>query len=137
MNIDWTTVLVALLGSNLVIEIWKTIKEAIAKHNRLDVESELTKVNNKIANLELVIEDINKKLDNDLRRFEAIEKCLEVMTEVMSRNSRGTILSLENDQVIFNALRNNHINGESEIQEKKLDEYYKECAEFNLKIHTA
>jgi len=137
MNIDWTTVLVALLGSNLVIEIWKTIKEAIAKHNRLDVESELTKVNNKIANLELVIEDINKKLDNDLRRFETIEKCLEVMTEVMSRNSRGTILSLENDQVIFNALRNNHINGESETQEKKLDEYYKECAEFNLKMHMA
>ena len=137
MNIDWTTVLVALLGSNLVIEIWKTIKEAIAKHNRLDVESELTKVNNKIANLELVIEDINKKLDNDLRRFETIEKCLEVITEVMSRNSRGTILSLENDQVIFNALRNNHINGESETQEKKLDEYYKECAEFNLKMHMA
>ena len=35
-------------------------------------------------------------------------------------------LSLENDIVIFNALRNNKINGESEEQEKKMLEFLKE-----------
>ena len=35
-------------------------------------------------------------------------------------------LSLENDIVIFNALRNNKINGESEEQEKKMLAFLKE-----------
>lgn len=35
-------------------------------------------------------------------------------------------LSLENDIVIFNALRNNKINGESEEQEKKMMTFLKE-----------
>lgn len=132
---DWTAILVALLGSNLLIEIWKTIKESIAKHKRIDIESELNKVNSRIGELEKTILQISLKLDDDHDRFEKIEKCLTTMTEIISRNSHGTVLSLENDQVIFNALRNNHINGESETQEKKLNAYYKECAEFNLKVH--
>ena len=138
-NIDWTTVLVALLGSNLVIEIWKTIKEAIQKKRRIDVESELNSIKLTIKTLTETFEnnykEINKKLKDDLERFNRIEKTLGVITEVMSRTSRGTILSLENDQVVFNALRTHHINGESELQEEKLKAYYKECAESNLKIH--
>ena len=37
----------------------------------------------------------------------------------------GIRIGLENDSVIFNALRKNNINGESEIQEKKMNEYFR------------
>lgn len=138
MNVDWTAVLVTLLGSNLAIEIWKTISASIQKRRKLDVESELSALKQKISDLEQTMTDnmkeINKKLNGDFDRFVKIEHTLEVMTEAIARNSKGTILSLENDVVVFNALRTNHINGESERQEKKLADYYKECAEFNLKI---
>lgn len=40
------------------------------------------------------------------------------------RLAEGVKLGLENDVVIFNALRNGHINGESEEQEKKMKEYF-------------
>lgn len=40
------------------------------------------------------------------------------------RLSEGMELGLENDVVIFNALRNGHINGESEKQEEKMREYF-------------
>jgi hypothetical protein len=33
-------------------------------------------------------------------------------------------MTLENDKVIFKALRNHEINGESENQEEKMDEYF-------------
>ena len=128
MQIDWTAVLVALLGSNLVLEIWKTIKESIRKKRRLDVESELN-------NIKDAIKVINERLSNDYKRLDNIENILNTIVEVISRNSKGTVLSLQNDSIIFDALRKNHINGESEAQERKLAEYYKECAEFNLKMH--
>ena len=40
------------------------------------------------------------------------------------RLSEGMELGLENDVVIFNALRNGHINGESERQEEKMRDYF-------------
>mgnify|MGYP006398957881 CR=1 FL=1 len=49
------------------------------------------------------------------------------MTEIekkFDRLSEGMELGLENDIVIFNAFRNNHINGESEKQEAKMREYF-------------
>lgn len=121
MNIDWTAVLVALLGSNLLLEIVKTIKESIQKRKKIDVEANLA--------------DIKTKLSTDYNRLNQIENTLTTLMEVMMRNSEGTILSLQDDVVIFNALRHNHINGESEEQEKKLQEYYKKCAASNFQFH--
>lgn len=43
------------------------------------------------------------------------------------RLADGVQLGLENDIVIFRAMRNGHINGESEVQEKKLAKYFYEC----------
>lgn len=40
------------------------------------------------------------------------------------RLSEGMELGLENDIVIFEALRKGHINGESEKQEEKMREYF-------------
>ena len=42
------------------------------------------------------------------------------------RLAEGLKLGLENDKVIFKALREGHINGESELQDKKMDKYFYE-----------
>ena len=42
------------------------------------------------------------------------------------RLAEGVKLGLENDKVIFKALREGHINGESEEQEKKMNKYFYE-----------
>jgi hypothetical protein len=36
----------------------------------------------------------------------------------------GLVMALENDKVIFKSLRTHEINGESEEQEAKMDEYF-------------
>lgn len=36
---------------------------------------------------------------------------------------KGLVITLDNDRVIFKALRSHEINGESEEQERKMDEY--------------
>lgn len=47
------------------------------------------------------------------------------------RLSEGIELGLENDAVIFKALRTGHINGESEAQERKMNEFFfKKSLEF-------
>lgn len=42
----------------------------------------------------------------------------------LDRIAEGLKLSLENDVVLFDAFRRNSINGESEEQEKKMNEYF-------------
>lgn len=52
------------------------------------------------------------------------------------RLAEGVNLGLENDVVIFKALRSGHINGESEEQEKKLNEYFFNCSMRGLRRNT-
>ena len=47
--------------------------------------------------------------------------------KLMDRLGAGLNIGLKNDKVIFKAFRENCINGESEIQEKIMDEYFTEC----------
>lgn len=42
----------------------------------------------------------------------------------MKAIQEGLIMTLENDKVIFKALRTHEINGESEEQERKMDSYF-------------
>ena len=57
--------------------------------------------------------------------------------KLIDRISEGLQLLLENDIVIFNALRNGHINGESERQEKRMKDYFYKCSikGFDIKHH--
>jgi hypothetical protein len=43
----------------------------------------------------------------------------------MDEIKQGIRLGLENDAVIFKALREHQINGESECQERKMNEYFR------------
>ena len=48
--------------------------------------------------------------------------------KLVDRIAEGLTYGLENDAVIFNAFRKNAINGESEIQEMKMRDYFSRCA---------
>ena len=47
--------------------------------------------------------------------------------KVLDRLGAGLNIGLKNDRVIFNAFRKNAINGESEAQEKVMDDYFTQC----------
>lgn len=51
------------------------------------------------------------------RDIEEIKKSLKTMED-------GLVMALENDKVIFKALRTHEINGESEEQDTKMDQYF-------------
>jgi hypothetical protein len=51
-------------------------------------------------------------------------KTLVAINERLDTVQEGLVMALENDRVIFRALRTHEINGESEEQEKKMDKYF-------------
>ena len=61
----------------------------------------------------IVMHFINKKEAKDSKQFDRVME--------------GIRLGLENDVVIFKALRDNHINGESEKQEEKMNAYFRKA----------
>lgn len=122
MSIDWTAVLVTLLGGGgLVMGLFNAIKDSVSKHRN---------------NLDKDIAEIRHKLNNDYNHLEELEKKVDGLSysitelkQVKDHEVKGIMLGLENDAVIFEALKTNHINGESEAQKQKMDAYFKECAQ--------
>lgn len=51
-------------------------------------------------------------------------KAINDIRSSMKAIQEGLIMTLENDKVIFKALRTHEINGESEEQERKMDSYF-------------
>ena len=47
--------------------------------------------------------------------------------KLVDRIAAGLTLGLKNDKVIFDALRKNSINGDSEQQEHLMEQYFTEC----------
>ena len=54
---------------------------------------------------------------------------MERVKKAVSCLGEGLSISLDNDRVIFKALREHSINGESEAQERKTDEYFRKQTE--------
>ncbi|MBR2281735.1 MAG: hypothetical protein IJ863_03825 [Spirochaetales bacterium] len=52
------------------------------------------------------------------------QKDLREIKECIKTLQRGLIMCLENDGVVFNALKTHQINGDSELQEKKMQAYF-------------
>lgn len=52
----------------------------------------------------------------------------------INRIAEGLNILMGNDRVIFKALREHEINGESETQEQKMDSYFQKCATDGYKI---
>lgn len=122
MQLDWTAILVTLLGGGgLVMGLFNAIKDSVVKHRN---------------NLDKDIAEIRQKLINDYNHFEELEKKVDILSESISdlkqvkdHEVKGIMLGLENDAVIFEALKTHHINGESEAQKQKMDVYFKECTQ--------
>lgn len=122
MQLDWTAILVTLLGGGgLVMGLFNAIKDSVSKHRN---------------NLDKDIAEIRQKLLNDYNHFEELEKKVDSLSDSISdlkqvkdHEVKGIMLGLENDAVIFEALRSHHINGESEAQKQKMDVYFKECTQ--------
>lgn len=125
MELDWTAIIVTLLGGGgLVMGLFNAIKESVSKHRN---------------NLDNDIAEIRQKLNKDYNHLEELEKKVDSLSESISdlkqvkdHEVKGIMLGLENDEVIFEALKNNHINGESEAQKEKMDAYFKECAQESM-----
>ncbi len=64
-----------------------------------------------------------KKTDETKKIREDINK----LSKVVDRIGDGLNIGLRNDRVIFEALRKNCINGESEKQEQIMDDYFTNC----------
>lgn len=68
-----------------------------------------------------------------VRRGKRGDELKQVRTDIgqldrqVSRIALGMDIALKNDQVIFDALRKNDINGESERQDKIMEEYFRKC----------
>jgi len=53
-----------------------------------------------------------------------LRKDVSEIKKILSVLQEGLIICLENDFVIFHALKTHQINGNSEIQERKMNEYF-------------
>ena len=55
--------------------------------------------------------------DTTAKDLKEIKECIKTL-------QRGLIMCLENDSVVFNALKTHQINGDSEVQEAKMRNYF-------------
>jgi hypothetical protein len=66
----------------------------------------------------------NSKKNNEIKELrEDVGK----LFKLVDRIAAGLTIGLKNDKVIFEAFRKNSINGDSEIQDKVMDDYFTEC----------
>ena len=73
----------------------------------------------------------NALLSRRWRKDDELAKLRKAITSLyrqVNRIAKGMDIALKNDQVIFDALRKNQINGESEVQDKIMEDYFRECA---------
>jgi len=59
---------------------------------------------------------------------------LNKMEKAINKIAEGLAIGLDNDRVIFKALREHKINGESEAQEIKMDKYLNESTKRGFRI---
>jgi len=68
------------------------------------------------------------------RRFKKSDELVQIKSDIarlfklVDRIGMGLDIGLRNDKVIFKAFRENCINGDSEAQERVMDEYFTGCA---------
>ena len=122
MNIDWTAILVTLLGGGgLVMGLFNAIKDNVSR-SRNNLNDDIAKIRQKLSKDYNHLEELEKKVDG-------LSESISDLRQVKDHEVKGIMLGLENDAVIFEALKTHHINGESEAQKQKMDAYFKECAQ--------
>ena len=69
-----------------------------------------------------------RRKDRSLDELSEMKSDIKKLFKLMDRLGAGLDIGLRNDKVIFRAFRENSINGDSELQEKVMDEYFTQCA---------
>jgi hypothetical protein len=69
-----------------------------------------------------------RRKDRSLDELTEMKGDIKRLSRLMDRLGAGLNIGLRNDRVIFRAFRENSINGDSELQEKVMDEYFTQCA---------
>jgi hypothetical protein len=62
-----------------------------------------------------------------IHRWDRKHDITTVLVRKLNQNGAGTFMSLRAMKVVLKALREGHINGESERMEKEIDEYFTSC----------
>lgn len=128
----WIPLISILFSSALVLEIFKLIVAGVKarrakKQNIQSMPERLSAIDKKVDDLATStakgFTDINRKLDSDAKHFKKVDDTLLKMAQAMNHNAEGTALGLKNDLIIFSALRDHHINGESEVAEREVRDY--------------
>lgn len=73
----------------------------------------------------------NALLSRRWRKDDELVKLRSAITNLyrqVNRIAKGMDIALKNDQVIFDTFRKNQINGESEVQDRVMEDYFRECA---------
>ena len=122
MSIDCTGILVSLLGGGgLVMGLFNAIKDNVSR-SRNNLNDDIAKIRQKLSKDYNHLEELENKVDG-------LSESISDLRQVKDHEVKGIMLGLENDAVIFEALKTHHINGESEAQKQKMDAYFKECAQ--------
>ena len=122
MNIDWTAILVTLLGGGgLVMGLFNAIKDNVSR-SRNNLNDDIAKIRQKLSKDYNHLEELEKKVDG-------LSESISDLRQVKDHEVKGIMLGLENDAVIFEALKTHHIHGASEAQKQEMDAYFKECAQ--------
>ncbi len=85
-----------------------------------------------LINGPLVIGLVSKK-SKQLQNIREIKSEQSRLFHLMDRIADGLSIGLQNDRIIFRALREHSINGESEAQEKVMEAYFAQCLTYGLK----
>lgn len=70
--------------------------------------------------------------DGVKRELKELEASISELKQSIKVMEKGLVICLENDKVIFKALRTHEINGESEEQERKMDSYFLSSVEESI-----
>ncbi len=62
-----------------------------------------------------------------IKRWDRKHDKIPQLVKKLNQNGAGTYVSLQAIKVILKALREGHINGESERMEREIDEYFAKC----------
>lgn len=139
----WLVILTAVLSSTLVLEIYRNIRSDIQRRKEKslymnELPAKFEKLDRKVDQIQSTNREefryIREHFNEDSKHFTKLDNGLSEVQRALNRNAEGTALGLENDIIIFNAFRDNHINGESEKAEKKVRAYLMASAAETLKV---
>jgi len=130
MSDSWISILVALCGTSLAVEIYKTIVSAVQKYHekKNNIKSVPQQVQDITTKIDRLTESTDKQFVEVKSRLDKVEKMegdLAKIEKTLNRNGQGTGISLSVNKAILEGLKRHgyDLNGEGKEAEKELNDY--------------